>query len=176
MANAGSALNPKPLIEQGSSPEFQIEVTSLRNPQLNENTIKGGSTSSNQGDSASVSKPLCDFEGYSTEWREIAEQIVKEIVPKSLGVKWTDCIGLDAAQEVLKEAAVYPLKYPELFNGLIAPWRGSYLLSLALSIFQPGQIYPPAISVGSFIVTLESLGGLCVALTTMWHRMRRYYK
>lgn len=69
-------------------------------------------------------KPLCDFDGYSIEWREIAEQIVKEIVPKSLGVKWSDCIGLDVPKEILKEAAVYPFIYPELFNGLIAPWRG----------------------------------------------------
>lgn len=83
------------------------------------------STSLNTGDSV-YTKPLYDFQGYNSEWREIAEQIVKEIVPKSLGIKWSDCIGLDLAQEALKEAVVYPFKYPELFNGLIAPWRGTY--------------------------------------------------
>lgn len=71
--------------------------------------------------------PLCEFEGYSQEWREMAEQILKSIVPSSLGVTWKDCVGLDNAIELLKEAVVYPLTYPELFKGLTSAWKGILL-------------------------------------------------
>lgn len=122
--------------EAANQPQFQIEVTSLTNPRQNEN--KSDETSktwpaSNKGDSI-LARPLCDFQGYTAEWREMAEVILKEIVPKNLGVKWTDCIGLEETTEILKEAAVYPLMYPELFTGLIAPWRGLYLFFLNIHI------------------------------------------
>lgn len=71
--------------------------------------------------------PLCEFDGYSQEWREMADQILKSIVPSSLGVTWKDCVGLDAAVELLKEAVVYPLTYPELFKGLTSAWKGILL-------------------------------------------------
>lgn len=36
-------------------------------------------------------------------------------------------MGLDAAKRLLKEAVVYPAKYPELFTGILAPWKGLLL-------------------------------------------------
>ncbi|KAK4873111.1 hypothetical protein RN001_015140 [Aquatica leii] len=72
-------------------------------------------------------RPLIDFDGYSSEWREIAEIILKEVVPGTMGVAWKDCVGLGACIELLKEAVVYPLKRPELFTGLVTPWKGVLL-------------------------------------------------
>lgn len=114
--------------EAPSQPQFQIDVTSLTNPRQSENKSEETSktwTPPNEADNI-LARPLCDFRSYTAEWREMAEVIVKEIIPKNLGVKWTDCIGLEDTIEILKEAAVYPLIYPELFTGLIAPWRGLY--------------------------------------------------
>jgi SpoVK/Ycf46/Vps4 family AAA+-type ATPase len=38
-------------------------------------------------------------------------------------------------KELLKEAVVYPLKYPALFSGLISPWCGILLFGPPVSIF-----------------------------------------
>ncbi|KAM7026091.1 katanin p60 ATPase-containing subunit A-like 2 isoform 5-T5 [Acridotheres tristis] len=42
-------------------------------------------------------------------------------------VKWEDIIGLEAAKRLVKEAVVYPIKYPELFTGILSPWKGLLL-------------------------------------------------
>lgn len=72
------------------------------------------------------SKPLIDFENYSSEWREMAEQIIKQIVPKNLGITFKDCISLKATIETLKEAIIYPLTYPQLFEKACT-WKGVLL-------------------------------------------------
>lgn len=33
-------------------------------------------------------------------------------------------MGLDSVKCLLKEAIVYPVKYPQLFTGILAPWKG----------------------------------------------------
>uniref|UniRef100_A0A8C9F6L3 Katanin catalytic subunit A1 like 2 n=1 Tax=Pavo cristatus TaxID=9049 RepID=A0A8C9F6L3_PAVCR len=42
-------------------------------------------------------------------------------------VKWDDIIGLDAAKRLVKEAVVYPIRYPQLFTGILSPWKGLLL-------------------------------------------------
>ena len=42
-------------------------------------------------------------------------------------VRWNDIIGLDNARRLAKEAIVYPIKYPQLFSGITAPWKGLLL-------------------------------------------------
>lgn len=69
-------------------------------------------------------KDFYDSKNYTQEWKEMAEQIVKEIVTKNLGVTWNDCIGMKNSIEVLKEAVIYPIRYPQIFTGLVIPWRG----------------------------------------------------
>lgn len=44
-----------------------------------------------------------------------------------MDVKWEDCIGLDAQIELLKEATVYPLLYPDLFSSITSSWSGILL-------------------------------------------------
>ena len=43
------------------------------------------------------------------------------------GVEWNDVLGVEDAKRLLKEAVVYPLKYPQLFVGRFKPWRGILL-------------------------------------------------
>lgn len=40
---------------------------------------------------------------------------------------WNDIIGLEEPKRLLREAVVYPTKYPELFSGVLAPWKGLLL-------------------------------------------------
>ncbi|XP_054580377.1 katanin p60 ATPase-containing subunit A-like 2 isoform X2 [Eptesicus fuscus] len=42
-------------------------------------------------------------------------------------IKWDDIIGLDAAKQLVKEAVVYPIRYPQLFTGILSPWKGLLL-------------------------------------------------
>lgn len=51
----------------------------------------------------------------------------KEIVLSNLNVHWNDVKGLENCKNLLKEAAVYPFKYPCMFNEILSPWRGVLL-------------------------------------------------
>ncbi|XP_041884748.1 katanin p60 ATPase-containing subunit A-like 2 isoform X7 [Corvus kubaryi] len=72
-------------------------------------------------------KPLSAFIGMTGEMRELAMVVSKDIYLHKLNVKWDDIIGLDAAKRLVKEAVVYPIKYPELFTGILSPWKGLLL-------------------------------------------------
>ncbi|XP_058789959.1 katanin p60 ATPase-containing subunit A-like 2 [Phymastichus coffea] len=72
-------------------------------------------------------KPLGKLYPTGTEWREIAEMIAKEIVLTNLNVRWNDVKGLEECKDLLKEAAVYPFKYPYMFNNRLTPWKGVLL-------------------------------------------------
>ncbi|XP_043500924.1 katanin p60 ATPase-containing subunit A-like 2 [Polistes fuscatus] len=72
-------------------------------------------------------KPIGDLYPSGSEWREIAEVISKEIVLRDLNVHWKDIKGLNKCKMLLKEATVYPIKYPALFNEKLGPWKGVLL-------------------------------------------------
>ncbi|KAM9367584.1 katanin p60 ATPase-containing subunit A-like 2 [Phaethornis superciliosus] len=72
-------------------------------------------------------KPLSAFIGMSDEMRELATVVSKDIYLHNPNVKWEDIIGLDAAKRLVKEAVVYPIRYPQLFTGILSPWKGLLL-------------------------------------------------
>ncbi|XP_063334876.1 katanin p60 ATPase-containing subunit A-like 2 isoform X2 [Pelmatolapia mariae] len=51
----------------------------------------------------------------------------KDIYLHSPNVRWEDIIGLEDAKRLVKEAVVYPIKYPQLFTGILSPWKGLLL-------------------------------------------------
>ncbi|XP_042687053.1 katanin p60 ATPase-containing subunit A-like 2 isoform X3 [Centrocercus urophasianus] len=72
-------------------------------------------------------KPLSAFIGTNGEMRELATVVSKDIYLHNPNVKWDDIIGLDAAKRLVKEAVVYPIRYPQLFTGILSPWKGLLL-------------------------------------------------
>lgn len=72
-------------------------------------------------------KPLGGFAGLTGEWRDLAAVISRDIYLHNPDVRWDDIIGLDAAKRLVKEAVVYPIKYPQLFTGILSPWKGLLL-------------------------------------------------
>lgn len=46
---------------------------------------------------------------------------------ENLNVHWDDVVGLDDCKTAIKEAIVYPLKYPVFFAGPFSPWKGILL-------------------------------------------------
>ncbi|XP_014925476.1 katanin p60 ATPase-containing subunit A-like 2 isoform X3 [Acinonyx jubatus] len=72
-------------------------------------------------------KPLSAFIGMNSEMRELAAVVSRDIYLHSPNIKWNDIIGLDAAKQLVKEAVVYPIRYPQLFTGILSPWKGLLL-------------------------------------------------
>ena len=54
-------------------------------------------------------------------------KLIDAISREKPNVKWDDVVGLEAAKEVLKEAAILPIQFPHLFTGKMKPWRGILL-------------------------------------------------
>ncbi|XP_066102720.1 katanin p60 ATPase-containing subunit A-like 2 isoform X1 [Saccopteryx bilineata] len=72
-------------------------------------------------------KPLSAFIGMNSEMRELAAIVSRDIYLHNPNIKWDDIIGLDAAKQLVKEAVVYPIRYPQLFTGILSPWKGLLL-------------------------------------------------
>lgn len=71
-------------------------------------------------------KTISDIGDFSGEWKDMANQIMKECFLTNIQVKWNDCIGLENSIEKLKEAMVYPLQYPDVFKN-VDKWKGVLL-------------------------------------------------
>ncbi|XP_076268284.1 katanin p60 ATPase-containing subunit A-like 2 [Rhynchophorus ferrugineus] len=98
---------------------FQFEITSYNG---NENPIRQNRSTSK----LNRSSPMMLESDQSESKDSIRDQITNQIISTEIGVKWEDCLGLENTVETLKEAAIYPLFYPELFQN-ISPWRGVLL-------------------------------------------------
>ncbi|XP_025156482.1 katanin p60 ATPase-containing subunit A-like 2 isoform X3 [Harpegnathos saltator] len=74
-----------------------------------------------------ILKPIGDLYPPGSELKEIADVISRDIVQQNLNVHWDDVKGLKFCKALLKEAIVYPMKYPSLFNGKLGACKGVLL-------------------------------------------------
>ena len=107
----------------GQSVKTNAENKFQKKP-LNQNN---GAKISDNWEEDKLLKPLGGFEGYTVEWKELAQVISRDIFSKNPDVKWTDIIGLDNAKSIVKESVVYPIKFPQFFKGILSPWKGLLL-------------------------------------------------
>ncbi|XP_038600037.1 katanin p60 ATPase-containing subunit A-like 2 [Tachyglossus aculeatus] len=91
------------------------------------NEIALNSFNCNPDPSERLLKPLSAFIGMNSEMRELASVVSRDIYLHNPNIKWNDIIGLDAAKRLVKEAVVYPIRYPQLFTGILSPWKGLLL-------------------------------------------------
>lgn len=56
--------------------------------------------------------------------RDLAARIENEILDRSPQVLWDDIAGMAEAKRLLNEAVILPSLVPELFTGVLQPWRG----------------------------------------------------
>ncbi|CAK6954732.1 katanin p60 ATPase-containing subunit A-like 2 [Scomber scombrus] len=137
--NSGGATRKTAANEDGSSvpsesSEFGLNVSSIRNGPAGEAVMnkKGPMTDGRGAGSESdhmerLLKPISGFSGMSGEMKELATIISRDIYLHSPNVRWEDIIGLEDAKRLVKEAVVYPIKYPQLFTGILSPWKGLLL-------------------------------------------------
>ncbi|XP_030625559.1 katanin p60 ATPase-containing subunit A-like 2 [Chanos chanos] len=128
-------LNVSPIIRNGQGEGTQIKKcppVDYRN--LIQETIKGASNeaglnslSCNADPSERLLKPISAITGVNNEMRELMAIISRDIYLHNPNVRWDDIIGLEAAKRLVKEAVVYPIKYPQLFTGILSPWKGLLL-------------------------------------------------
>ncbi|XP_014483332.1 PREDICTED: katanin p60 ATPase-containing subunit A-like 2 [Dinoponera quadriceps] len=74
-----------------------------------------------------ILKPIGNLYPAGSELKEIADVISREIVQQNLNVHWDDVKGLKFCKALLKEAIVYPMKYPTLFSGKLGACKGVLL-------------------------------------------------
>ena len=59
--------------------------------------------------------------------REMASLIKREIILENPNVSFKDIVGLNSAKNIIEEALLWPIKYPQFFTGLLEPWKGILL-------------------------------------------------
>lgn len=90
----------------------------------------GGGGAQNGGDDTEeffehrVLKPLPQYSG---QLRELAEMISQDIYSENPNTHWGDIVGLEEAKSLVKEAVIMPMQFPELFTGILRPWKGILL-------------------------------------------------
>ncbi|CAJ1071144.1 katanin p60 ATPase-containing subunit A-like 2 isoform X4 [Xyrichtys novacula] len=140
-----SSVKPLPRINQSQRP---LSGNSVKKTSANSNTNENGSSlptelpefglhvsaikSGPTGDivmsrKERLLKPLSGFPGMSDDMRELAVIISRDIYLHSPNVRWEDIIGLEDAKRLVKEAVVYPIKYPQLCTGILSPWKSMLL-------------------------------------------------
>uniref|UniRef100_A0A182J122 AAA+ ATPase domain-containing protein n=1 Tax=Anopheles atroparvus TaxID=41427 RepID=A0A182J122_ANOAO len=60
---------------------------------------------------------------FTSEWKDLAEEVCRDLIRKDLRQRWENVKGLPGPIKVLKESVIAPLEHPELFVGLAQPWR-----------------------------------------------------
>ena len=63
----------------------------------------------------------------SAQLQELAMTIQRDILTANPGVRWSTVVELHAAKQLLQEAVVMPLRFPQFFTGLLSPWKGVLL-------------------------------------------------
>ena len=65
-----------------------------------------------------------------SEYEELVQIIKRDMFVEDPQVKWSDIAGLETPKRLIKEAVIFPMKYPELFTGILQPWKGVLLYGM----------------------------------------------
>lgn len=111
----GSNFPEKPLVRQVSKPSVQQTVKPNFSQALGRNLIQNVQSRRTQNPPQSIEQ---------NSYEAIMEQ---EIVDHSRSVTWESISGLAQAKEILQEAIIKPILYPQIYTGLRAPSKGILL-------------------------------------------------
>lgn len=106
-----------------------LEITSTKlGPRLDGGDFReSGASMPGESPSVRLASALRTYETGNAELLELALIISKEMHLQDPNVHWSDIKGMEDAKRLVQEAVVYPVKYPELFKGILSPWKGLLL-------------------------------------------------
>lgn len=92
-------------------------------------------TSSNNSNQNNINKDLKNKsetnkkkdEKEDEESKKLKDSLASCIVTEKPNVSWDDVAGLEKAKEALKEAVIFPIRFPQLFTDKRKPWKGILL-------------------------------------------------
>ncbi|KYQ91797.1 hypothetical protein DLAC_11689 [Tieghemostelium lacteum] len=85
------------------------------------------STNGASGAKGGAGSPKEDDEDMDPEDKKRNDSLSGSILSTKPNVKWDDVAGLYQAKEYLKEAVIFPIKFPQMFTGNRKPWKGILL-------------------------------------------------
>ncbi|KAG7442671.1 AAA-domain-containing protein [Guyanagaster necrorhizus] len=68
-----------------------------------------------------------DEDDQDMEVKKLRAGLSSAILSEKPNVHWDDVAGLEGAKDSLKEAVIFPVKFPQLFTGKRTPWKGILL-------------------------------------------------
>ena len=83
----------------------------------NVSAILGNQTNYNKNNNSSANN-------LDPESAKYKEQVTNAIIAKRPSTNWDSIAGLENAKDTLKEAIHLPLKHPQIFEGVLTPWKG----------------------------------------------------
>lgn len=114
-------------------------------PAKNDTSCKNSANDKGDGTSLSpmskLSEAVSSYELHP-ELYDLARLIGKEMYVEDPNVHWDDIKGMENAKRLVKEAVVYPVRFPELFKGILAPWRGLLLAGPPGTCFIQSSMFP----------------------------------
>lgn len=99
---------------------MKAEITSPSNNNVKNSTI----TPNQKHDPAKQTKAP---EEKDKDKQGFEDALKGAIITEKPNVKWEDVAGLEVAKQTLKEAIIFPTRFPEIFVGLRRPWKGILL-------------------------------------------------
>ncbi|KAF2077336.1 hypothetical protein CYY_001339 [Polysphondylium violaceum] len=89
--------------------------------------VGGSKSNTANGANGASNKKVEDDEDMDPEDKKRNDSLSSAIVTTKPNVKWDDVAGLYQAKEYLKEAVIFPIKFPQMFTGNRKPWKGILL-------------------------------------------------
>jgi SpoVK/Ycf46/Vps4 family AAA+-type ATPase len=117
--------NPPPSVRAASSQQS-------RRPAEEKKAIRPASNYNSSGSAPAfaqklVKKVLTTPQTRASAINPYEQMIESEIIERSPAVDWTSISGLSTAKEILQEAIIKPILYPNIYTGLRAPPKGILL-------------------------------------------------
>jgi katanin p60 ATPase-containing subunit A1 len=111
-SNQSIKITNEPNIEKVEKPESQpLEAIGLKVKSEPTSSVARAAEEQIPHENIPFIKPLPHYD--SLELRELAAIISRDIFQENPNVRWSDIAGLQTSKRLIKEAIVFPIKYPE---------------------------------------------------------------
>ena len=122
-ANAAEKLKALISIAGKDAKSMKMELTSQISHQANPSPQQDSKNAHNSKNEPNKTPNKED----DKEKKAFQEALSGAIILEKPNVKWEDVAGLEVAKQTLKEAIIFPTKFPQIFVGLRKPWKGILL-------------------------------------------------